>query len=433
MRVRATRLAVAAVLGTGVLGAVGLIGAGPAGATTDTSFTITVNSGSSASISESASATLAFSGLPGDATGTVEFDAGTTVLCTADVSTDTSCTTSGLAPGTYAGITATYSGDSAYTTSDATNTVALTVTADTAFTITVDGGSSASISESAHATLAFTGLPGGATGTVEFDAGTTVLCTADVSTDTSCATSGLTPGTYAGITATYSGDSSYTTSDATNTVDLTVTADTAFTITVDGGPSSTIPETEDATLAFSGLPRGATGTVEFDAGTTVLCTADPATDTSCTTSGLTPGTYAGITATYSGDTSYTSSVATNTVTLTVGAVHVTCTKIAGHTTTKLQITKCGFTGKGVWMDGALAFGGTTAKWADSQQPFTYTATDTSPGQGACGAGRVEHDVRGVVTSSSSTRVPAGDFVGFQVCVNSTTHVVKLLGGTTASL
>lgn len=208
-----------------------------------------------------------------------------------------------------------------------------------------------------------------------------------------------------------------------------------FAITVNGDTAAVIPDTQDATLSWSGLPGDATGTVEFDAGATILCTADLSVDTSCTTSGLTAGSYAGITATYSGDATYDPSSATNTVDLTVGASHLTCTKMAGYATVRVQITKCGFTGKGVWMSGAAAFGGGTAAWAPvaAGASFTFTASDHVVGQGDCAAGRVEHDVSGIVTASASSRVAVGDYYGFRACVFAGTNLVKLVPGTSASL
>ena len=405
----------------------------PAGATTPTGFTITADGGSSSTISTTTNATLATSGLPGDATGTVEFDQGGSALCTATLPT-TSCSTSGLAAGSYSGITATYSGDSTYDGSTATNSVDLVVTTDTSFTITADGGTTDSISSTANATLATSGLPSGATGTVEFDQGGSALCTATITAgDDSCTTSGLTAGSYSGITAIYSGDSSYTGSTSTNSVDLVVTTDTSFTITVNGAGSATISESTDATLATSGLTVRASGTVEFDQGGSALCTATLPT-TSCTTSGLTAGSYTGITATYSGDSSYTGSTSTNSVNLTVvvGGTSLTCTKVSGYVTSKVSFANCGLFQKGGRILGSLYLTGGTVTWAGSHTGLTYSSTVTSPGQGSCGLGRVEKDVTGLVTAANATFVSVGDDVSFRVCENSATHVVKLVRGTAAS-
>ena len=433
MRHRSVRIAAAM---AGVLGAVG-VGVGgnatPAGAT-GPSFASTVDGGSSATIASTANATLATSGLPSDATGTVDFYYGATLLCTATLTTgDGSCDTTGLAAGDYTGITASYSGDGTYDSSDATNTVHLTVTAATSFTSTVNGGSSVSISPSANATLATVGLPGGATGTVEFYSGATLLCTATITAgDDSCDTAGLASGSYPSITAAYSGDSAYDASNATNTVSLFVYTATSFTITVNGGSSATITSSANATLAISGLDSRASGTVEFDQGSDVLCTATrPA--TSCDTSGLVVGDYFGITATYSGDSTYETSDATNTVDLTVAdpTSSLFCNKVSGTITKKITFTNCGLSQKGGRIAGSAYLTGGNVIWATSKTGLTYSGSATSPGQGVCPAGRVEHQFTGLVTGATASFVSVGDLVSFDVCVNSTTGVVKLVTGTTA--
>src|ERR1019366_2323450 len=75
----------------------------------------------------------------------------------------------------------------------------------------------------AKATLAEAGLPVPATGTVKFyTAANALLCTVTLSA-TSCTTStSLARGIYPGIHATYSGDATYSTSNSTSTVSLTV-------------------------------------------------------------------------------------------------------------------------------------------------------------------------------------------------------------------
>jgi hypothetical protein len=433
MGYRITKMALAVIIGSGMAGVAAATGAVPAGAATSTAFAITVDGGTSSSISTSVDATLAESGLPSDATGTVDFTQGVTTLCTATLPA-TSCTTSGLGAGSYTGITADYSGDATYDPSTSDNSVDLTVTTSTAFAITVDGGTSSSISTSVDATLAESGLPSDATGTVDFTQGRSTLCTATLPA-TSCTTSGLGGGSYTGITAAYSGDATYYPSTSDNSVDLTVTADTSFTIAVNDSTSAVIPTSADATLSETGLPGPATGTVEFDQGGSILCTATLP-DTSCTTSGLPADSYTGITATYSGGGSYSGSTSTNSVDLTVADSTLTCTKVAGFATSvkKVQFAKCGTSQKGAWINGSSYTTGGTATWATSKATFTYAVTTTSPGRGSCPAGRIEQDASGLVLSADANAVvQVGDYVGFSVCENTTTHVVKLLPGTSASL
>jgi hypothetical protein len=57
---------------------------------------------------------------------------------------------------------------------------------------------------------------------------------------------------------------------------------------------------------------------------------------------------------------------------------------------------------------------------------------TSPGEGSCAAGRVEYDFTGTVTAGTSIYVTVDDTVSYDVCVNSTTHVVNLIRRTTGS-
>jgi len=115
----------------------GVPSSGPANITLNqkvaTSFTITANAGSSATVAYGTAATLGESGLPGMAMGTVVFSsAGNPDLCTitrTGPSPATSCTTSmTLPPGIYNPITATFSDtDGGYVGSTSTNSVSLTV------------------------------------------------------------------------------------------------------------------------------------------------------------------------------------------------------------------------------------------------------------------------------------------------------------------
>jgi len=121
---------VAAAVGLSVVGA-GLVPA-VAGATgsTPAPFTVKVNGANSTSVTTSPTSTVLAGGLPSGATGTVEFDQAGSPLCTVTLPT-TSCTTPALAPGSYPDITGTYSGDTTYAGSTSTNSVTLTVLANT--------------------------------------------------------------------------------------------------------------------------------------------------------------------------------------------------------------------------------------------------------------------------------------------------------------
>ena len=262
--------------------------------------------------------TLSFSGLPGDATGSVTFTADGRTLCTiSDVTAATSCTTpTDLDAGTYP-VTATYSGDANYTASTATTTFDVTA----ASTTVTAAASDPSVVYGSADTLTFGGLTPDATGSVTFTTGGHTLCTVtDITTATSCTTpTTLAAGTYP-VTATYSGDANTTGATATTTFDVTAVA-----TTLTAGPSDpAVSYGSPDTLSFSGLPAEATGSVTFTTGGHMLCTVDDITAaTSCTTpTDLAVGTYP-VTATYSGDHNTTASTATTTFDVTAVATTLT--------------------------------------------------------------------------------------------------------------
>ena len=160
--------------------------------------------------------------------------------------------------------------------------------------------------------------PAGATGTVTFeDNGTAISGAVPISGTTAAfATSTLVAGSHA-ITAVYSGDSNY---NGANSLVLTQTVNMATT-----GPSTTLsvsPTTvmygDPAVLtAVVGPPSGATGTVSFHEGATLLGTSslDGSTTAVFSVSTLNVGTHT-ITATYNGDVNFPASTS-NPVTLTV--------------------------------------------------------------------------------------------------------------------
>jgi hypothetical protein len=290
------------------------------GSTATTTLTVTA-AGTSftanatpASVSYGSSSTLRENGLSGTATGTVTFASGGATLCTVTL-TSTSCATStSLAAGSYP-ITATYSGDSNHSGSAATTALTVTTVA-TSFTASA---TPSSVAYSSASTLAETGLSIGATGTVTFASGGSTLCTVTLPA-TSCPTStSLAAGSYP-ITATYSGDSNYAGSTATTTLTITLAATT---FTAHANPAS-VPFGTNSSLAESGLPTGATGTVMFASGGLTLCTATlPA--TSCTPSTFfAVGSYP-ITATYSGDSNHSGSTASTLLTVTLAATSTTVT------------------------------------------------------------------------------------------------------------
>jgi len=287
------------------------------GSASGASFTVTpgdpsmTESASPASIVYGSQDTLAAEGLPSDATGTVTFTSGGSTLCVTTLPATSCLTASTLAPGSYP-VAATYSGDSNYSGVTASG-ASFTVTK-VSITLT-ELASPATIVYGTKDTVSAGGLPGSATGTVTFTSGTTALCTATLSA-TSCDTPAtLTPGVYP-VTAAYSGDTYYNVATASGASFTVIKADT--TITVNVSPNKT-QSGSVITLFAPGLPTGATGTITFSSGGTVLCTATlPATSCSTTVT-LPPGAYP-VKATYSGDVDYNGSSAIGSGTLGVLSV-----------------------------------------------------------------------------------------------------------------
>ncbi len=276
------------------------------GTATGASFVVTqagtsmTESAAPATIAFGMQDTLAAAGFPGDATGTVTFVSAGSTLCVATLPAMSCLTASTLTPGTYP-VSATYSGDSNYNGVTASG-ASFTVTKDTV-TLT-ELASPGTIVYGTTDTVSAGGLPAGATGTVTFKSGTMGLCTATL-TATSCDTPAtLTPATYP-VTASYSGDVNDSAATATGAVFTVIKADTAITVTVSPGKTTS---GESVTVSAWGLPPSATGTVTFTSGGIVLCTATlPA--TSCTTTvTLPPGSYP-VKATYSGNADYNGSSA----------------------------------------------------------------------------------------------------------------------------
>lgn len=162
-------------------------------------------------------------------------------------------------------------------------------------------------------TLTPTGLPAGATGTVEFKDGDTTLCTVTLGTDTSCTTPADLPVGSHTVTPVYSGDDDHEKSTGDPVTIVVAQAPSALTLTASPSHvwgSSTL-------LTIGGLAKEATGSVVLSAGDTEICTiALP--DDSCSTDVIEPGTVT-VTARWDGDASFLGSSATAPVTVT--AIH----------------------------------------------------------------------------------------------------------------
>lgn len=270
------------------------------GSSATTSFSVTQASSSFTAsaapptVVQGSAATLTASSLPAGATGLVTFSSGSTDLCSATITSGLAvCLTPALAVGAYP-VTASYPGDANYTGSSATTS--FSVKWSTSITASA---TPASVTSGSGVRLSAAGLPADATGSVTFTSGSTALCAAAVSSGTaSCTTAATTLGGHA-VTATYSGDATHLGSSATTSFTVTA-AQTSTRIAATASPSS-VARGSAVTLAASGLPEDATGTVTFTSGSTDLCAAPVSLGyASCTTAFLVSGSYS-IVATYSGD------------------------------------------------------------------------------------------------------------------------------------
>ena len=272
---------------------------------------------------ESVTFTARISGSAGATTGIVQFwNGGSTITgCNAvDASSGTAtCTTSSLPVGSLE-IRAHYSGNAAYNPGSATLTQ---VVNGAKTTIAVQLASSPNPSESGQAVSIVARLAAtatAATGTVEFRDGGSVIagCSAvTVSADmATCNTSALAAGTHT-LTANYSGNAAYNPSSGSVThVVNAAKVNVSTTLTASPSPSE---EGQAVTLSASIAASGATGTVSFSDGGTVIagCSAVAVSSNAatCTTSALAVGGHA-LQATYSGDAAYNASTS-NTVSHTV--------------------------------------------------------------------------------------------------------------------
>jgi subtilase family serine protease len=324
-------------------------------------------------------------------TGTVTFASGTKTLGTATVSSGKAVTTvtasvaNGLGAGTDA-ITATYSGDTDYATSN--GTMNLTVSQGSS-TTTV---SAVAATMGSSATLTAKVTPTAATGTVTFKLGSTALGTGTLSggTATLAVTPTIASGFSAGantITASYGGDSNYTASTGTGT--LSVVAPTTTTVTA--SPAS-VALGSSTTLTATIVPAG-TGTVTFKAGTTTLGTGTVKSGTATlvisatAANGLGVGTDT-ITASYSGDTNYLTSSGTATLSVTQGATTTTVPAVTAtlgsSATLTAKVTPSAATGTVTFKLGSTTLGTGTLSGGTA----TLAITPTTAGGYSTGANTI---------------------------------------------
>jgi hypothetical protein len=270
--------------------------------------TVTPTSGSSTSVD---GGTVAFTN-----GGTALACNPVTVTTTAGVSTATCVTTVTYnTPGTQSQIQAVYSGDTSYGGSTGNYTPDIGNIATT--TAVVPSTNPPTLNNAVTYTATVTPATGTTVdgGTVSFTSNGAALACNPVTVTTvsgKSVASCTTPVTYTTsgvepiVTATYSGDTNYTSSTGNYTPDIMAAQAT---------PSSA-PVGTSVSLTATGLPTTATGTITFTSNGTKLCSYTLGSATSCPTSTSLPsGTYP-VTATYSGDANDPAQTATTTFTLT---------------------------------------------------------------------------------------------------------------------
>ena len=304
---------------------------------------------------------------PAAATGSVQFLDGATVLGTATVTSGSASFSATLAVGSHT-LTAVYSGDTNYTgaTSPAISQLA------TATTSTAVQSNAAQSAYGQAVQLTATVTPAGATGTVQFFEGATSLGTATISAGAAqLSVPLLAVGTHS-ITAAFGGDGGYIASTSPAWVQTVVKAAATATLASSANPSGYgQPVTFTATVS----PSGATGTVQFLDGATVLGTATLSNgNAALSISALAAGSHT-ITASYSGDGNYngaTSAALSQTVNKaasgTVVAASANPATLGQSVTFTATVTPASATGSIQFLDGStvlatVAVSGGSSSWS----------------------------------------------------------------------
>ena len=183
-----------------------------------------------------------------------------------------------------------------------------TTTATTATASSVSlGSSAASVMVGVSVTLTAMVAPSGATGTITFYSGTTVLGTGTLSGGTATLSLSFSTVQTASVTAAYGGDGTYAASTS-SAVTISVVAVGATASTTSLSVSSTVATVGAAiTLTAMVTPTAATGTVTFYNGTTVLGSGTLTNGIATLTATFSSAQTASLTAVYGGSTTYAGS------------------------------------------------------------------------------------------------------------------------------
>jgi hypothetical protein len=319
------------------------------GSGTTTVLTVTPNPSSyGQAVTLAATVTPTVSGL-GTPTGMVTFTEGTTVLGEVPLSSSgqASFTTSALSPGSHT-ITATYQSDPIFAMSSGDNSAsplvvqeATTTTVGTSLTSSVFG-QNVTITATVAAQDAGAGTP---LGTVTFTEGSTVLASGvavDATGKASFTTSGLSIGSHT-ITATFTGAPGWLSSTGNNSSAPVVVSQDGTTTVLTASPTSAVTGqtvTLTATVTANSPGSGTPGdTVTFKDGSTVLGTAtlNSSGQATLTTSALAVGSHT-LTASYGGDTNFTSSSGSAPATVSAASTTTTLTSSANPSVKNHAVT-----------------------------------------------------------------------------------------------
>lgn len=394
-----------------------------------TTLSLSVRSGNSTSVfGQSVTFTATISGTGGTPTGTVTFDNNGVPIGTpvnVGLGGVTSLTTSQLPVGTDA-ITATYSGDTRFTSSTAT-AIVQTVDEDSTVTTVSSTANPSAIGQNVTFTAKVTPVsPGGGTptGTVTFYDGTTpltaVLLAGGVATyPTSTLTMGLHP-----ISVVYDGDDNFLGSVST-TLNQNVNRSISTTTIASSVNPSTFGQgvTFTALVAASGGASGTpTGSVTFFDGITSLATEPLDGDIAMySTTSLSRGSHQ-ITAQYIGDSQFAASTsavvsqAVNQANTTTAVTPSPAASNPGQSVTFTALVMPTAPGNGVPTGGVTFYDGSTQ---------IGSTTNLSSGSASVSVSDL------AVGSHSITADYAGDGVDFVGSISN--PVIELVGGTTVAL
>ena len=258
-------------------------------------------------VNQSYTVSVNVTGSSGTPTGSVVVSDGSAGSCTITLSSGTgSCTLTTTTSGSKT-LTATYSGSTIYNSSS--NSAAHTVNkAVSITTLTNDTPDPSSVKQGYIVSATVSGAYGTPTGTVGISDGTGGSCTITLSSGAgSCALTSSSSGNKT-LTAHYAGDNAY--NPSSNTADHTVNKATSTTsIPSDTPDPSFVNQSYTVSVTVSGSYGTPTGTVIISDGSANCSVTLASGAGSCALSSITSGSKT-LTATYSGDTTYNSSIKT---------------------------------------------------------------------------------------------------------------------------